>query len=250
MSDLDRHAAAYTPAFAHFEENRIVHAAYGQRLRALARERGARSVLSLGVGHQEVAQALLEALRSDEIDRHVLIDAAPQLLADFARDQAPLPAGLELVEAWFEQYQDAQGFDLIEAGFVLEHVDDPALLLRHLRSLLRPGGLLCVAVPNATSLHRRLGHAAGLLPDMFQLGQADLVLGHRRYFDPASLSALAEAAGWQALRCEGLLLKPFTTGQLERLALAPEIWRALQQVAAPYPELSNAFCMDLQATGA
>lgn len=250
MSALDQHAPAYTPAFAHFEENRIVHAAYGQRLRELARARAARSVLSLGVGHQEVAQALLQALREGEVERHVLIDAAPQLLTEFARLQAPLPAGLELLEAWFEQFEDACGFDLIEAGFVLEHVEDPALLLRHLRGLLRPGGVLCVAVPNATSLHRQLGHAAGLLPDMYQLGAADLALGHRRYFDPISLRALAEAAGWQVQRCEGLLLKPFTTGQLERLALPPEIWCALQQVAAPYPELSNAFCMDLQVAPA
>ncbi|MBB5203976.1 SAM-dependent methyltransferase [Inhella inkyongensis] len=248
MSALDQHAGAFAPGFVHYEENRLVHAAYGQRLRAMLAP--GQAVLSLGVGHQEVGQALLGALRQGQLGRYVLIDAAPSLLQAFAVAQAPLPLGLSLVEAWFESYEDAQGFDLIEAGFVLEHVDDPARLLCHLHGLLKPGGRLCVAVPNALSLHRRLGHAAGLLADCHQLSPADHALGHRRYFDVAGLTELVRSCGWQVECCEGLLLKPFTTAQLDQLTLSPAVWSALQQVAAPYPELSNAFCMELRAAPA
>lgn len=246
MSELDRHAGAYTAGFAHYEENRIVHAAYGQRLRELLAAQPGAAVLSLGVGHQEVAQALLPLLEAGQLSRYVLVDAAPALLREFEARHSPLPPGMSLVEAWFEQFDDAAGFDLIEAGFVLEHVADPALLLRHLRRLLRPGALLCVAVPNACSLHRRLGHQAGLLADMFELGSADLALGHRRYFDPQSLGRLVQDCGYRVQSCQGMLLKPFTTAQLAKLELSPAIWQALQAVAGPYPELSNAFCMDLR----
>jgi 2-polyprenyl-3-methyl-5-hydroxy-6-metoxy-1,4-benzoquinol methylase len=40
-------------------------------------------------------------------------------------------------------------FDLITMQHVLEHIPDPVDLLRHVRELLNPGGLLFVQVPNA-----------------------------------------------------------------------------------------------------
>jgi SAM-dependent methyltransferase len=242
---LDAHAPAYTPAFAHFEENRIVHEAYGLAIAARLRELGARRVLSLGVGHRDVARPIIDLLRAGALDQYTIVDAAPAMLEALRVDIAPVPAGMSFVEAYFEHYASASAFDAIEAGFVLEHVEDPALLLRRMRGLLAPGGRMFVAVPNALSLHRRVGHAAGLVGDLHALSPADLALGHRRYFDVERLAALAMACGLRSERHTGLLLKPFTTGQLNQLDLPAEVWRALQVVAAPYPELANAFSMEL-----
>ena len=45
---LDGHAMAYDCSFPYYEENRIVHAAYGDRIAQHIAERKLRSVLSLG----------------------------------------------------------------------------------------------------------------------------------------------------------------------------------------------------------
>jgi SAM-dependent methyltransferase len=242
---LDGHAEAYSKAFPHFEENRIVHEAYGQQIALQIGALGLRSVLSLGIGHTEVARPIVQALQDARLDRYVIVDASPAIVSTFRQSMAPLPSGLQVVEAFFESFEDGQGFDAIEAGFVLEHVDDPALVLRRMRRLIRPGGRMFVAVPNACSLHRRIGHAAGLLPDMFRLSDADHALGHQRYFDLPSLRQLVADCGWQVQAQAGLLLKPFTTGQLAKLELSAAVWQALQAVAAPYPELSNAVSVEL-----
>lgn len=244
---LNSHQAAYTAAFPHFEENRIVHQAYGQHIAASVRRQSARSVLSLGIGHAEVAQPLLVLLRAGHIDRYVLVDGAPAILESFRQSVQPQPVGLELVEAFFEAFQHPLRFDVIEVGFILEHVHDPAQVLRQVRPLLAPGGTMFIAVPNACSLHRRLGHAAGLLPDMYALSAADLALGHRRYFDVDRLRDLVQACGYRVQRSQGLLIKPFTTGQLARLNLTPAIWQGLQGVACDYPELSNSFFFEVAA---
>jgi 2-polyprenyl-3-methyl-5-hydroxy-6-metoxy-1,4-benzoquinol methylase len=47
-------------------------------------------------------------------------------------------------------------FDLITLWQVLEHIPEPLTLLRRLRRLLRPGGLLVVAVPNIDSLQAKI----------------------------------------------------------------------------------------------
>jgi len=243
--ELDSHAQAYSRTFTHFEENVIVHLAYGQRIARQIEDSGSRRVLSLGVGHMEVARPIVNLLRQGSIDRYVVVDAAPSIMQGFKASIAPLPAGLELVQAFFEDFEDLHTFDVIEAGFILEHVADPGLILRRMLQFAAPGACMHVAVPNARSMHRLLGQKAGLLPDVYQLSDADRALGHRRYFDLPLMSDLAAHSGWQVRRQAGLLLKPFTTGQMTRLSLAPEVWQALQAMAEGYPEISNAFCMEL-----
>lgn len=247
MSTLDDQVKAYTKAFSHFGENHIVHVAYGQTIARRMRERGARSALSLGIGHTEVARPLIEALRRGELDHYVIVDAAGELVRAMRSELQPLPAGLDIVEAWFESFESSAAFDTIEAGFVLEHVDDPARVLLRMHDLLETNGRMHVAVPNARSLHRLVGHHCGLLDDVYRLSDADRELGHRRYFDLDSLTSLLHETGWRVERTAGMLLKPFTTSQMASLGLGPEVWAALQRVAEEYPEISNAFEVEVTA---
>lgn len=223
----------------------MVHAAYGARIAAHIESANVGSVLSLGIGHTEVARAILTRLGSGPFSRYAVVDAAPQIIEEFRASLGQAPVGLELVESYFEAYQSDTRFDLIEAGFILEHVDDPSVVLARMHDWLAPGGTAFIAVPNARSLHRLLGHLAGFLPDMHCLSPADLALGHRRYFDLESLRALVLAHGYRIVRSEGMLLKPFTTPQLSALSLPPPVWQALLRVSVDYPEISNSICLEV-----
>lgn len=246
---LDAHVGAYERDSPYFEENRIVAVSYGERIGRYVRDRQQRSVLSLGIGHAEVARVILEHLTDGTLERYVIVDGAPRLIAAFRETLEPLPPGLELLEGYFESFECPYQFDVIEAGFVLEHVDDPGLVLRRLHRFLAPSGRLFIAVPNARSLHRLLGHHAGLLDDVYTLSEADRALGHRRYFDASSLAGLVAQSGYRVERLGGLLLKPFTTGQMRALGLPPSVWQALLTVAVDLPEISNAICLEAMASG-
>jgi SAM-dependent methyltransferase len=245
---LDKYADSYTRNFPHFEENRITHVAYGERIGQYIRAQGTSSALSLGIGHTEVARRILSNLTSGPLKRYVIVDAASEIIERFRGSLGPVvPEGLELVEGFFETFVSLERFDVIEAGFVLEHVNDPALVLSRLHQFLTPGGRVFIAVPNARSLHRVLGHKAGLLEDIYVLSPSDLALGHKRYFDLDSISELVRAAGFKVAKTEGLLLKPFTTGQLNMLNLSPVVWQALLQVSVDYPGISNAIYLEATA---
>jgi SAM-dependent methyltransferase len=71
-------------------------------------------------------------------------------------------------------------FDTVLCLNVLEHVEDPARVLKALRGTLKPGGALVVLVPN--------------VPGFF--GTLDRSLGHRRRYNRASARQLVEAGGY------------------------------------------------------
>jgi SAM-dependent methyltransferase len=244
VGQLDNYAQSYTSEFPHFEENFISHVAYVERIAQYIQSHSVHAALSLGIGHTEVARRLLAELTSGSLERYVVVDGAPQIIADFRRSMDTIPDGLELIEGYFETFTAPGCFDVIEAGFIFEHVDDPSFVLNRLHQFLAPGGRIFIAVPNARSLHRLLGHMAGLLDDMYALSPSDLALGHKRYFDLETISALVRDAGFKIGKVEGLFLKPFTTSQLSSLDLSPIIWQALLEVSTGYPEISNAIYVE------
>jgi hypothetical protein len=84
----------------------------------------------------------------------------------------------------------------------------------------------------------------GLLDDIYQLSEADLALGHRRYFDLESLVRLVDGAGLRVQAREGILLKSLTTAQLASLKLPPGVMEAFCELGAGYPEIANAIYLE------
>lgn len=236
---LDQYAKAYMPGFSYALDNELILNWYPHRI---IRQVRTGSLLELGVGHGYATRIL-----NDHFDRHVVLDGSAAIIAQF-RDQNP-DLSLDLVEGYFENFDSDEKFDVICMGFVLEHVEDPAEILKYYRRFLKPGGSLFITVPNAESMHRRVGLAAGLMTDLFALGEGDRQLGHKQLFSVASMGELLERGGYKVTSCEGLFFKPFTTAQIQQLQLSPQILEGLMHVGIAYPELSCAFMTHARLEG-
>lgn len=88
-------------------------------------------------------------------------------------------------------------FDLVTIWHVLEHVPDPGAVLRKEHALLRPGGILAVAVPNEENffVRQRFGKAKASPFAPLQFGGEI----HLSYFRPATLRSAIRAAGFELL---------------------------------------------------
>jgi SAM-dependent methyltransferase len=84
--------------------------------------------------------------------------------------------------------EDLGRYGLVIAGEVLEHVPDADAFLRGCARLLRPGGRLCVTVPNACS--PKIGLRA-------LLGRESVNPDHRTYYGPRTLTRTLAGAGYQ-----------------------------------------------------
>lgn len=233
---LDTHVQAYQGTSIYDFDNQIQLKWYPKRVAQFAQ--GASSLLELGLGHGITASVF-----EQHFERHVVIDASPAVIANF-RERFP-QSKIEIAESYFETFDTPERFDVIMFGYILEHVDDPVAILRHFRQFLAPGGKMFVTVPNAEVLNRRLGHLAGMLPDMQELSEHDHLLGHKRYYTVDSLREDILEAGYAIKRLEGIYLKPLTTSQMISLNLDERIIDALCVAAIDYPELSCGILAEL-----
>lgn len=234
--NLDNHVKAYQGDNIYDFDNTIQLKWYPKRI--LERLEGAQSLLELGLGHGITANVF-----SPHFSRHVVIDASRAVIDNF--QQRYPDADIEIVEAYFEEFDTDERFDVIVFGYILEHVDDPVLILKHFLKFLAPGGRMFVTVPNAEVMNRKLGHLAGMLPDMQELSEHDHLLGHQRYYTVQTLKMDLEQSGYRVKRMEGIYLKPLTTGQMVSLSLDEKIIDALCQLGIDYPELSCGIMAEL-----
>jgi SAM-dependent methyltransferase len=139
-------------------------------------------------------------------------------------------------------------FDAIIFNHSLEHVDDPAAAVVTAARLLRPGGILAIAVPNFGSPHRRIFGSA-----WFQL---DLPR-HLQHFDRVSLSGVVERAGFGGVATATATMRPSLLGSLQYAAFGRLRWngrgfRLLAWALAPLLVISDRLgagdCLHLTAT--
>ncbi|MBY0263995.1 MAG: class I SAM-dependent methyltransferase [Holosporales bacterium] len=232
---LDSFVDSYKSYFKYNFDNEIILRWYSQRI--IDSKIPAKTLLELGVGH-----GLTTPKFFSHFSKHVVIEGSGAVINQF-RETYP-HCNPQMIHSYFEDFQTSEKFDVIVMGFVLEHVDDPLLILNHFKKFLSPEGRCFVAVPNGASLHREIGLKAGLLKDLMLLGEADLELGHKRLYTVKTISEDLEKAGYEIVRKEGVFLKPFTTSQLQSLKLSSDVIDAMCQVGVQYPELSAALLLE------
>ena len=81
-------------------------------------------------------------------------------------------------------------FDLVIANDVLEHVQDPLILLKQLAGVLNINGLICISVPYSSSIRAKLTG---------RFWRCVRPFGHLHFFSKKSLRVLADTAGLEII---------------------------------------------------
>jgi SAM-dependent methyltransferase len=139
-------------------------------------------ILEIGSGIGSIGRLLLPWARS-----LMLTDLEPSLVAGLKVQFAAEPrvsATVYDLEGAPPPEVASRRFDTIVAVNVLEHIEDDAAALEHLRARLKTDGRVCIYVPAGP----------------FAFGSLDLAVGHHRRYTAQSLDALLTRAGLERLR--------------------------------------------------
>lgn len=121
------------------------------------------------------------------------------------------------------------GFDVIVAADVIEHLSQPAEVLREMCRVLRPGGQVLLSVPNFAHWYPRMRVMAGLF-GYDRRGILDET--HLRFFTRATLRRLVRASGFDVLeeRATGLPLRAISEADGRKLRIVRKTDRSLVRV--------------------
>ena len=109
-------------------------------------------------------------------------------------------------------------FDTINMTNLLEHVNNPVLLLENCKRNLNPGGRIIAQVPNANSITRRLGVLMEIIDSIENISSTERdKYGHQRVYTLDSLVRDAEAASLKVVEKGGILYKPFPNEMLLKI---------------------------------
>lgn len=234
--DLDKFKEAYTEKNMFSLDNNLMLNWYPKRVMEFAK---GDSLLELGLGHGHTALNFCK-----RFEKYTIIEGSQEIINLFNSKNPEL--NLDIAFSYFENYQTKDKFDNILMGFILEHVDDPVLILKRYKNFLKQNGSIFITVPNAMALNKRYGYHAGLIDDLNKITQNELEFGHKRLFTVESLSEMVKDAGYKIERIEGIFLKPITTSQIKQLNLTDEILQSMLKVGVDFPELSVSLFMELK----
>lgn len=144
-------------------------------------------------------------------------------------------------KGFFEDVADSirgGAYDIIICSSLLHEVEKPSLLLKEIARLCGHDTVVHVNVPNAFSLHRLLAREMGLIGDVHQMSESNMVLQQHSVFDMKSLTELVMSENYEVLDSGSFLLKPFTHKQMQECTdsgfLNDDILDALDKICGSY----------------
>jgi 2-polyprenyl-3-methyl-5-hydroxy-6-metoxy-1,4-benzoquinol methylase len=219
--DLDKHLKNYTSEKGSVEERFMTKATI-----ELAKELCAKkNVLLLGLGNAQLAQEISKIAINVDI-----LEGSEAIIREFKFNSK----NSSIHHTYFEKFQTEKKFDIILANHVLEHVDDPVSILRdHCSRWLSKNGLIFVTVPNANSMHRRIGKEMGLLETVYSLNQSDYNAGHQRVYDIEKLLNDIKLSGLKVKKLGGYNIKLVSLNQMSDWS--QELLNAIFEISKTIP---------------
>jgi 2-polyprenyl-3-methyl-5-hydroxy-6-metoxy-1,4-benzoquinol methylase len=159
-----------------------------------------------------------------------------------AESRAQLGDRVKFVHSVFETATLPKRYDNIVLTHVLEHVDDPVLVLRRINEeWLTDGGRLFLVCPNANAPSRQIAVKMGLITHNAAVTPAEAAHGHRCTYSLDTLERDVVAAGLKVTHRSGIFFKALANFQWDRLLrtdiVTPEYLEGCYQLGQLYPDL-------------
>jgi ribosomal protein S18 acetylase RimI-like enzyme/SAM-dependent methyltransferase len=156
---------------------------------------------------------------------------------------------VKFINSRFEEATLPKRYDNIVLTHVLEHLDDPVLVLRRINNeWLSENGRFFLVCPNANAPSRQIAVKMGLITHNSAVTPSEIEHGHLRTYALDTLERDAVAAGLKVVHRSGIFFKALANFQWDRLLQTDIVSKAYlegcYQLGQQYPDLcSSIFLM-------
>jgi len=192
------------------------------------------SLLELGCFKGESTRRFLEYF-----DDVTCVEASSEALAEA---EAKLGERAKFIHARFEDVVLPARYDNVVMTHVLEHLDDPVLVLNRINTeWLSDGGRLFLVCPNANAVSRQIAVRMGIISHNAAVTDSEAKHGHRITYSFDTLERDARAAGLRIMHRSGVFFKALANFQWDSLLqtdiVSKEYLEGCYQLGKLYPDL-------------
>lgn len=108
-------------------------------------------------------------------------------------------------------------FDFILVSSLLHEIERPIDFLNQIRKLCNKDTIVHINVPNAHSFHRILAKESGIIKDIAEKSESNLLFQQATVFTIDSLKKIANDTGFEIIDSGSYSFKPFTHGQMQKI---------------------------------
>lgn len=155
---------------------------------------------------------------------------------------------VKFVNELFENVTLPSKYDNIVLTHVLEHIDDPILVLKRINDeWLSDTGKFFLVCPNANAPSRQIAVKMGLITHNAAVTPAEKEHGHRITYSLDTLERDAAAAGLKVVHRSGIFFKALANFQWDRLLntdiISKEYLEGCYQLGQQYPDLCSSIML-------
>ena len=156
------------------------------------------------------------------------------------------------INALFEEVVLPKRYNNIVLTHVLEHLDDPIVVLKRINDeWLTPDGRLFLVCPNANAPSRQIAVKMGLITNNSAVTPAEAEHGHRCTYSLDTLERDAVASGLNVVHRSGIFFKALANFQWDRLLqtdiISKEYLDGCYKLGQQYPDLCSSIFLMCQA---
>lgn len=161
---------------------------------------------------------------------------------------------VKFVNSVFETATLPDHYDNILLTHVLEHINDPIMVLKRINNeWLSDNGRLFLVCPNANAPSRQIAVKMGLISHNTAVTSAEAEHGHRRTYTLDTLEQEAVAAGLNIVHQSGIFFKALANFQWDRLLktdiISPEYLEGCYELGKQYPDLCSSIFLVCEKGG-
>ena len=232
MRDIDKYTENYI--IANFEDYQIK---YRRKLILdVMSKYNPKTILEIGCG----MKPLFQYIDDIKYEKYVVVDPSNKFFDNAVR-LSRNDDRIECIHDFFTARSVPHiKYDMIICASLLHEIENPGNMLKEIRKISQEETVIHINVPNVNSVHRLLAKSMGLITDVHEKSERNILYQQNTNFDLESLKSLICENGFMVVESGSYFIKPFTHTQMYEMIKADiineSVLDGLYKLAEIFPE--------------
>lgn len=207
MRDIEDYTSHYLEHG--FEDYLVVYRR--KKILEIMRKYSPKNILEIGCGMEPLFSYV-----DWDVDRYTIYEPSKTFCDNAVKLSKEKDYKINVINAGFEGDNNGN-YDFIICSGLLHELEDPAEMVEYIRNSCNKDTIVHINVPNARSFHRLCAYYAGIISDIQEFSEQNIIFQQHSVFTMESLNKMVTEKGLKVVDSGSYFIKPFTHKQMQQM---------------------------------